>query len=120
MLPDLLSTIIGLCLVCIAVLDPGLLYGHGAILGVAGAVLIALGVWARRVDFLKWPGVTVIVAGTALLAVVMSGLAAQSQPVTFWIAFWSGNAAGVVSLWSALYRGPRESALAPSAEAQHS
>ncbi len=120
MLPDLLSTLIGLCLVCIAVLDPDLLYAHSAALGVAGAVLIALGVWARRVDYLKWPAVTVIVAGIVLLAVVISGAAAQSQPVTFWLAFWSGNAAGVVSLWSALYRGPRESALTPPAPARPS
>jgi hypothetical protein len=111
MLPDLLSTLIGLCLVCIAVLDADLLYAHGTALGVAGAVLIALGIWAKRADYLKWPGVTVIVAGVVLLAAAASGLAAQSHPVTFWLAFWSGNAAGVVSLWSTLYRGPRESTL---------
>jgi len=106
MMPDLLSTLIGLCLVCTAVLDPGLLDGRGALL-VAGAVLAALGVWATRVDYLKWPGATVVVAGVALLAAPISGLAAQSPQTTFWVAFWSGNAAGVVSLWSALYRGPK-------------
>lgn len=116
MIPDLLSTLIGLCLVCIAVLDPGLLDGHGALLGVAGAVLVALGVWANRVDYLKWPGATVVVAGVALLVAVISGLASQSPETTFWVAFWSGNAAGVVSLWSALYRGPKPSTLTPRAD----
>lgn len=113
MMHDLLSTLIGLCLVCIAVLDPGLLEGHGALPGAAGALLIALGLWANRVDYLKWPGATVIVAGVALLLAVVSGLASQSPQTTFWVAFWSGNAAGVVSLWSALYRGPREAAPGP-------
>ena len=113
MIQDLLSTLIGLCLVCSAVLDPGLLESHGALLGVAGAALVALGVSASRVDYLKWPGATVIVAGLALLVMVISRLAPQSPQMTFWVAFWSANAAGVVSLWSALYRGPKKSPVPP-------
>lgn len=113
MIPDLLSTLIGLCLVCFGVLDPELLNRHGAMLGVIALVLIALGAWATRADYLKWPGAAVIAAGLALAVAVISGLAFRSPESTFWVAFWSGNVAGVVSLWSALYRGPKEAALRP-------
>ncbi len=120
MMPDLLGTIIGLCLVCIAALDPGLFDAHRLLLGVAGAALVALGVWSGRTDYLKWPGATVIVAGVALLVAVITGFAFQSTQTTFWVGFWSGNAAGVVSLWSLLYRGPKSPALAPRADVQSS
>ncbi len=113
MIPDLLSTLIGLCLVCFAVLDPELLNRHGPILGATALVLIALGAWKAQADYLKWPGAAVIAAGLALAVAVISGLALQSPESTFWVAFWSGTVAGVVSLWSVLYRGPKESALEP-------
>lgn len=107
MLPDLLSTLIGVCLVCFAVLDLGALEAHGGILALSGAMLAALGFWANRIDYLKWPGATIIVAGVALLLLVVSGLATASSETAFWVVLWSGNAAGVVALWSALYRGPK-------------
>ncbi|HUO06483.1 MAG TPA: hypothetical protein VMU16_14890 [Candidatus Binataceae bacterium] len=75
----------------------------------SGAVLAALGFWACRADYLKWPGATVVSAGIAIVLLVLSGLAARSSEWLFWVVFWSGNAAGVTSLWSALYRGPKDS-----------
>ncbi len=108
MIPDLLAALIAISLVCIAALDRSLFEAHGAILAASGAVLVLLGVWELRSDYLKWPGATVITAGIVIVLLVLSGLAARSSEWLFWVGFWSGNAAGVVSLWSALYRGPGE------------
>jgi len=105
MAPNLLSTILALCLVCSAVLDGAILEAHSWLPALGGAALVALGFWANRVDYLKWAGITVILAGTAILLFVLSGVAAKSSEMAFWAIFWSANAAGVVSLWSALYRG---------------
>jgi len=106
MLPDLLSTLIALVLVCTAVLDAQMLESHGWLLALSGAALAALGTWAYRVDYLKWPGVMIIVAGGAIVILVLSRLSANSSETTFWVVFWSANAAGLVSLWSAFYRAP--------------
>jgi hypothetical protein len=110
MLPDLLSTLLALTLVCSAVLDASILESHGAIFALCGIAMAALGIWANRVDYLKWAGVTVIVAGAAILILFASRLSAASPETAFWVVFWSGNVAGLVSLWSALYRGPDEPA----------
>lgn len=109
MIPDLLSTLIALCLVSFAVLDLDALTAHAGIVAVGAAALIVLGVWATRTNYLKWAGATVVVAGAAILLLVISGLASASSEWAFWGVFWSANAAGVVSLWSAFYRGPHES-----------
>jgi len=109
MIPDLISTLIAIVLVCTAVLDqPRLDSQHGLLL-VAGIALSVLGALANRVDYLKWPGVTVAAAGVAILILIASGLSSVSSETTFWVVFWSANIAGLISLWSALYRGPRAS-----------
>lgn len=109
MIPAVLSTLIAACLVCIAALDASLLV-HRAMLAGIGAGLVGLGAWAIRINYLKWPGAIVILVGIAIVVLVGSGLAAASSETTFWVVFWGGNAAGVPSLWSALYRGPAVSA----------
>jgi hypothetical protein len=114
MLPDLLSTLIALCLVSFAVLDLSALTAHAGIVALGAVAFIALGAWATRADFLKWPGVTVVVAGVAILLLVISGLARASSEWAFWMVFWSANAAGVVSLWSVFYRGPHQPPPKPS------
>ncbi len=106
MLPDLLATLIGISLVCFPVLDGATLQAHGTLV-LIGAVLALIGLWANRVDYLKWPGAVVVIAGLAILILVLSGLAASSAEAAFWVVFWSGNAVGITSLWSALYRGPK-------------
>jgi len=105
MVPNLLSTILALCLVRFAVLDGAAFEAHPSLPAIAGAVFVALGFWANRVDYLKWAGIVVVLAGAAILLVVLSGIAARSSETAFWVIFWSGNVAGVVSLWSVLYRG---------------
>ena len=108
MVPNLVNTLIALCLVCSAVLDAGVLKAHAWIPALGGGALVVLGFWANRIDYLKWAGVTAILAGAAILLLIVSGLAAESSETAFWIIFWSANAAGVVSLWSVLYRGPAD------------
>ena len=110
MIPDLLSTLIAIVLVCMAVLDKPLLDSHHGLLLVAGIALAVLGTIANRADYLKWPGVTVAAAGVAILLLIASGLSSASSETTFWVVFWSGNIAGMMSLWSVFYRGPRASA----------
>ncbi len=109
MIPDLISTVIAIVLVCVTVLDQPLLDSQHGLLLVAGIALAVLGAIANRVDYLKWPGVTVAAAGVAILILVASGLSSASSETAFWVVFWSGNIAGLMSLWSALYRGPRAS-----------
>jgi|SRR6516225_8123475 hypothetical protein len=108
MVPNLLSALIAICLVCSTVLDGGMLETHAWVPLSAGALLVILGYWANRIDYLKWAGATVIVAGAAVLLFFITGIAAKSGDTAFWVTFWSGNAVGVVSLWSALYRGPAQ------------
>jgi hypothetical protein len=105
MTPDLLSTAIGLTLVCVSVLDAPYLQGHAPILALAGLILGGLGAWAYQADYLKWPAVIIIIAGATLVVASVFGLAGASSETVFWVVFWSGNSAGVVALWSALYRG---------------
>lgn len=114
MIQDLLSTLIAILLVYFAVLDVGALEAHPWLLALCGAAFGALGFWAIRVDYLKWPGATAVIAGIAILLLVLSGLATTSSEWAFWIVFWSGNVVGVVSLWSVLYRGPKPSTPEPS------
>ena len=87
MIPDLISTLIAIVLVCATVLDQPLLDSQHGLLLVAGIALAVMGVIANRVDYLKWPGVTIAATGIAILMLI----------------------AGLISLWSALYRGPRAS-----------
>ena len=109
MIPDLISTLIAIVLVCVTVLDQPLLDSQHGLLLVAGIALAVLGAIANRVDYLKWPGVTVAAAGVAILVLTASGLSSASSETAFWVVFWSGNIAGLTALWSALYRGPRAS-----------
>ena len=109
MIQDLLSTLIALSLICLAVLDVGALEAQRGIVALCGVALIALGFWANRIGYLKWPGVAVVIAGIAIVVLIVSGLAASSPEWIFWVVFWSANSAGVLSLWSLLYRGPKDS-----------
>jgi hypothetical protein len=109
MIPDLVSTLIAIVLVCVAVLDKPLLDSQHGLLLVAGIALAVLGAIANRVDYLKWPGVTVAAAGVAMVVLIASGLSSASSETAFWVVFWCGNIAGLMSLWSAFYRGPQAS-----------
>jgi hypothetical protein len=95
--------------VCTAVLDKPVLDSQHGLLVISGIALAGLGAVANRADYLKWPGVTIAAAGIAILVLIASGLSSASSETAFWLVFWSGNIAGLMSLWSAFYRGPRAS-----------
>ena len=109
MIPDLISTLIAIVLVCVAVLDKPVLDSQHGLLVTAGVALAVLGAIANRLDYLKWPGVTVATAGLAIVVLVVSGLSSASSEASFWVVFWSGNIAGLMSLWSLFYRGAQAS-----------
>jgi len=109
MIPDLVSALIAIVLVCVTVLDQPLPDPRHGLLLAAGIALAVLGVIANRVDYLKWPGIAIASAGLAILTLIVSGLSSASSETAFWVVFWSGNIAGLMALWSALYRGPRAS-----------
>jgi hypothetical protein len=115
MLPDLLSTLIAIVLVCVAVLDRPALDSQHALLVIAGIALAILGALAKRVDYLEWPGITIAAAGLVLVLLIISPLSTASSEASFWVVFWCGNIAGLMSLWSAFYRGPRPSTETPEA-----
>lgn len=106
MVASLLNTLLGLFLVSAAVLDPTTVQTRTVLMAASAAAVATLGVRATAVDYLKWPGVIALALGICLFVFFATGSAAESPEVTFWIAFWSGNTIGVVSLWSVLYRGP--------------
>ena len=108
MIPSLLEALLGLWLVWVAVLDPGLTDAHPGLIALSAILMIVLGVAAFRLDYLKWPAVTDVVVGAVLLVLFFETRIAASSALTFWMLFWSGCIAGIVSLWSAFYRhGPQ-------------
>jgi hypothetical protein len=107
MIPDLISTLIAIVLVCATVLDQPLLDSQHGLLLVAGIALAVLGVIANRMDYLKWPGIAIAATRVAILMLIVSGLSSASSETAFWVVFWSANIAGLMALWSALYRGPQ-------------
>lgn len=115
MIASVLNTLLGLWLVYAAVLDPGLLETSPWTLLASAVGLVVLGLWACRVDYLKWPGITCVALGVGLLVLLASGARTLSMTLTFWVTFWVGVIAGVLSLWSVFYR--RESEESTDAEA---
>ncbi len=119
MAASLLNTLLGLWLVYAAVLDPAVLHNRASLLAASAAALLVLGFWAYRVDYLKWPGITDVVVGLLLLLVLLLSRAfGTSDVLVFWVVFWSGCIAGVVSLWSVFYRSGSPPEASESAAAQ--
>ena len=85
MMPDLISTLIAIVLVCVAMLDKPLLDSQHGLLFVAGIALAVLGAVANRVDYLKWPGVAIAGAGVAIAVLIASGLSSASSEAAFWV-----------------------------------
>ena len=104
MIPNLLNTALGIALVYCAILVPGPLHDGAWPLMAAGIGIIALGLWARRNDKLKWFNLVNVVLGAAL---VLLGIARALTPVhplvMFWWVFWVGIIVAVLAFWSALY-----------------
>ena len=104
MVPSLIEGLIGLWLVWVAVLDAPLLDSHPGVIALSAILLVLLGLVAYRIDYLKWPAVTDAVVGAVLLGLYFGKGIASSSELTFWMLFWSGCIAGIVSFWSVFYR----------------
>jgi len=104
MIPSLLEGLLGLWLVWVAVLDPALVDSHSWVIALSAIALLLLGLAAFRTDYLKWPAVTDVVVGLVLLILYFGTSIVSSGTLTFWMLFWSGCIAGIVSLWSVFYR----------------
>lgn len=104
MIPNILNTLLGLALVYCAILAPGPLHDTAWLLMAGGAGIIALGLWARSGDRLKWFNLVNIILGAALLVLgIAHTLTAVHPLVMFWWVFWVGIIVSVLAFWSALY-----------------
>jgi hypothetical membrane protein len=104
MIPNLLNTVLGIALVYCAILVSAPLHDNAWPLLAAGVGIIALALWARRNDKVKWFNLANAVLGAAL---VLLGIARALTPVhllvMFWWVFWVGVIVAVLAFWSALY-----------------
>jgi hypothetical protein len=104
MIPNLLNAILGIALVYCAILTPALMNGTAS-LPAAGVGIVALGLWARHGDAVKWFNLVNIILGVALLVLLAIGraLTAVHPLVMFWWVFWVGIIVAVLAFWSVLY-----------------
>ncbi len=104
MIPNLLNTVLGIALVYCAILVPGPLHDSAWLLMAAGVGTIALALWARRNDKVKWFNLVNVVLGAALVLLGIARVLTPVHPlVMFWWVFWVGVIVAVLAFWSALY-----------------
>jgi hypothetical protein len=104
MIPNLLNTLLGIALVYCAVLSPSTFAGNAWAMLVAGVAVIALALWARTGDAIKWFNTSNVVLGAVLLVLGALRVTTELHPLlVFWSVFWVGSIVSVLSLWSALY-----------------
>jgi hypothetical protein len=104
MIPNILNTLLGIGLVYCAILAPRLLHDTAWLLAAAGVGVLALALWARSSDRLKWFSLVNGVLGAALVVLgIARALIAVHAAVMFWWVFWVGIVVAVLTLWSALY-----------------
>jgi hypothetical protein len=103
MIPNVLNTILGIALVYCAILAPDLMNATAS-LPAAGVGIIALGLWARPSDKIKWFSLVNTILGAALVLLGIGRTLTTVHPlVMFWWVFWVGIIVAVLACWSALY-----------------
>jgi len=109
---NIVNVFIGLALIYVAILQPGVL-GRWPLLFAAVGVLTFVAAWlARRSDHHPWQNNTNMVL--ALLLVVLALARIDRFPLaSFWSVFWIGLIVAVLALWAAIYR---PNTAAPSGE----
>jgi hypothetical protein len=105
MIPNALTVLIGLWLAYSAIFSSPAGDVNNIQLAIAGVVVAACAIIARRTDGMVWHSNTNVTLGIvlALLAAARAwhGL---SSPASFWIVLLAGIAAATAALWSMLYR----------------
>jgi len=107
MIPNAINIVLGLSLVYVAVLRPGLLQGQpeetvGLLIGV---VIVALGFWERRTDYHPWHGNVIAVLGAVVIPLELAGFAVSIPILVYsWTFFWVGLLTAFLALWAVLYR----------------
>ena len=113
MIPNSLNTIVGIALVYCAILAPGPLHNTAWLLLGSDIGIIALALWARSTDSLKWFNLVNAILDVALVILgIARTLTAVHPLVMFWWVFWVGIIVGVLALWSVLYT--HDSSMKPS------
>jgi len=103
MIANLYNVLIGLALVYVAVLEPGLAE-HRPILLLAAATSMFVAAWiARRSDHHPWQN-TVNLVLAVLLAAEAALLLGNVSLAAFWGPFAVGVVVAILALWAALYR----------------
>jgi hypothetical protein len=105
MIAGYLNTLFAFALVYLSILDLPMLKAHPWLLIAAGLVVVALALWSRGSDAMKWFSTVIILFGAMLAGFgVWHLLAPFADLFVFWFVFWTGALVGVVALWAALYR----------------
>ncbi|MBX3689040.1 hypothetical protein [Dokdonella sp.] len=105
MIPGILNTLLSFALVYLSILDLPMLKQNPWTIVVAGVLIIALAIWSRAGDLLKWFTTVTILLGAMLVAFGIWNLTSPFADLfVFWFVFWTGILVGVLALWSALYR----------------
>ena len=104
MIANALNTLLGIALVYCAVLSPNTLTSSRWGMVIVSAAVIALALWARAGDTIKWFNTTNVILGALLLILGAMRAATELHPLlTFWGVFWIGSIVAVFAFWSALY-----------------
>ena len=114
MIANALNTLLGIALVYGAILAPNALAANPRAIPFAGFAIVALALWARSTDKLKWFSAINGALGLALmlLGLLLAGATAIHPLVTFWWIFWVGIIVAMFALWSAIYTRDATSAAA--------
>lgn len=105
MIPGILNTVIGLALVYLSVLNIAVIEGRVWYLLIAGVAIVALAMWSRGGDAMKWFSNTTIVLGVCLLLFgILQWTMVSEHLFVFWFVFFDGILVAVLSLWAALHR----------------
>lgn len=104
MIANLLNTILGVALVYVAILKPGLVNGRSWFLAVAAIAVIILAALARSSDRSTWQSSTNSVIGFLLLALAVARwYFLVPELLIFWSVLWGGLLVAILALWAAIY-----------------
>lgn len=103
MIPNLINTLVGLVLVYATVLHPTWIEQRYGPFAVFAILILAMALWARRSDSLRWFSSVNIVCAISLGALSLLPLATLPNLV-FWAGLWVGVLVPTFALWSALYK----------------